>query len=182
VIYIYLQNAKRHKGFTLIELMVVVGIISIVGMIVSPGIKKIYEDLKMDKTANEVVSLMNSCRSYYLIFNEIPKDYDPGKMPKTLKEFVPSSFFNKTLYDNAYYTLNIVPFGGTNYDVDNWLHDNKAALITMYFKTAKDRVKMKTKLDKIFQPDDFKLWQWNGAYELGIFFQEVTGCNENRYY
>lgn len=166
------------------ELMVVIGIISIIGLIVAPDFKKIYEDFKVEQTADELVSVMNACRSYYLIFNEFPPDSPSCCLPKNLSPFMPSCFFNKDLESDQCYSYNISVYGGSGYDVENWLHDKerKAALITMYFGTDRDRSKVKTKLDKIFQPNDLRLWQWGEDYELGIYFQELRECNENRYY
>ena len=40
-------------AFTLIELMVVVGIITILGVIVGPGFKKAYEDFLLQETLSD---------------------------------------------------------------------------------------------------------------------------------
>ena len=42
-----LNGIKVKKGFTLIELMVVIGVISIVGIVIGPGLKKTYEDFRV---------------------------------------------------------------------------------------------------------------------------------------
>lgn len=169
------------------ELMVVIAIISIVSVTIGPGLKKAYESFRIKQTVDEFVSLMKSCRSYYLIFNEFPEDTGKGELPKNLKYFTPSHFFNKTLYSNKYYKLNIIPYGGTGYDVENWLVKDdepsaaKNTLLTMYFNTSNDREKLKKELEKIFSPTDFKLWYWSG-YILGVYFQELTGISTNGYY
>lgn len=108
-----LNGIKVKKGFTLIELMVVIGVISIVGIVIGPGLKKTYEDFKIKQTVDEVFTLINTCRAHYLIFNEFPEDTGKQEIHKTLKFFMPSHFFNRMLYDDKYYKLNIHPYGGT---------------------------------------------------------------------
>ena len=57
-------------GFTLIEMMVVIGIIAILSSFVVPGIKKAYDDFKLRQTYDNINIVMQAMRSYYLIFNE----------------------------------------------------------------------------------------------------------------
>ena len=49
--------------------MVVVGIITILGVIVGPGFKKAYEDFYLQKTLSDADELMQGIRSYSLIYN-----------------------------------------------------------------------------------------------------------------
>ena len=51
---------KRLIGFTLLELMVVVGIITILGVIVGPGLKKNYDDFIRKKTLSDADALLQS--------------------------------------------------------------------------------------------------------------------------
>lgn len=51
----------------------------------------------------------------------------------------------------------------------------------MYFNKETDREKIQKNLEKIFLPEDFRVWYWNG-YNLGIYFQELTGISINGYY
>ena len=48
IILLYDTRNKRIIGFTLMELMVVIGIISIIGMAIGPGLKKTYQEFKID--------------------------------------------------------------------------------------------------------------------------------------
>ena len=61
---------KILSGFTLIEMMVVIGIIAILGAVIVPGFKKIYSDFRMMETYNMLDSILSSMRSFYLIRNE----------------------------------------------------------------------------------------------------------------
>ncbi len=84
------NKPTRHNSitaFTLIELMVVVGIITILGVIVGPGFKKAYDDYNVTKTIDEAKALLNTVRSYYLIYNELPSDMNPGHLEKKVELF-----------------------------------------------------------------------------------------------
>ena len=52
--------------------MVVIGVIAILGVLIGPGVKKAYDDFKINKTLQEADTLITSLRSYYLIFNKPP--------------------------------------------------------------------------------------------------------------
>ena len=84
-------DGRLINGFTLIEMMVVIGIIAILGVIAMPGLKKIYSDYKIRETVNTIDTLASSMRSCYLVFNEtIPIDtgsawgVDPRMFPFVL--------------------------------------------------------------------------------------------------
>ena len=124
---------KRHnsiKAFTLIELMVVVGIITILGVIVGPGLKKTYDDFLMKKTLADAATLVSACRTYYLIYNEYPTDSKSGYIVEDLAPFVPSNLFNKTKtsqyasgeYHDSY-ALTMNPFNDPTlkWDINNWI-------------------------------------------------------------
>ena len=101
--------------------MVVVGIITILGVIVGPSLKKAYDDFLMKKTLSDADTLMSSCRSYYLIYNEFPADTRGDYIIKDLATFVPSKFFKKIKmvdttsesYINDVYQLIIKPFNNS---------------------------------------------------------------------
>ena len=78
--------------------MVVVVIITILGVIVGPGFKKAYEDFLLKETLSNADVLLQSYRSYYLIYNEFPGDTGDGKIAKEVATFLPSNFFLKQKY------------------------------------------------------------------------------------
>ena len=179
---------KRHNNiaaFTLIELMFVVGIITILGVIVGPGFKKAYEDYNVTKTIDEARALLNGVRSYYIIHNELPVDQDPGTCEKNFSHFIPSCLFAKTekkLKNNTRgYDLIIKPYGGSYYDLDNWYSNPespKTTSITMYFPTSVARDRIKSKLF-ILYPDASNnsnaMADENTRFALCWFLSEVSG-------
>ena len=54
--------------------MVVISIVGILVLIAVPGFKKAYQDFWIQRTLSDADTLLQSCRSYYLIYNEIPPD------------------------------------------------------------------------------------------------------------
>ena len=127
-------SPKRHNSitaFTLIELMVVVGIITILGMIVGPGFKKAYEDFYLRKTLSDADELVQGIRSYYLIYNEMPPDCKNKYIAKEVAPFLSSHLFEKNkVYnksDGEYaYRLTADPFGDSSlgWDFNEWISWN----------------------------------------------------------
>jgi len=76
--------------------MSVVGIITIIGVIIGPGFKKAYEDFLLQKTLLDADILLQSYRSYYLIYNEFSEDTNRDYVVKDVANFLPSNFFKKT--------------------------------------------------------------------------------------
>ena len=72
--------------------MVVIGIIAILGLIVTPGIKKIYGDFKIKETYSFIDTIFSVQRSFYLISNERPNEnIGPGfdRADPRLEPFLP---------------------------------------------------------------------------------------------
>ena len=63
---------NRQTGFTLIEMMVVIGVIAIVVSWAVPGIKKVYGDFRIMQTYDYIDTVLSAQRAFYLIFNEKP--------------------------------------------------------------------------------------------------------------
>ena len=112
--------------------MVVVGIIALLGVIITPGFKKVYQDFLLQKTLSDADTLLQSWRSYYLIYNEIPGDTNGDYVIKEVACFLPSNLFKKTetvgttsgeSYTHSVYQLAVRPFNDSTFrwDFDNWI-------------------------------------------------------------
>ena len=124
---------KKKSAFTLIELMIVIAIISLISIIAKPGLKKAYEDFQIKQTVELTDALMKCYRSYYLIFNEFPKDVKGNYIPGKVACIFPSNYFKKSKsYDSnstnsSYnYQLTKIPYGSPYFDFDNWIFYDKA--------------------------------------------------------
>ena len=181
-----IQKYKSIVGFTLMELMVVICIIAVLFVTVGFRTKKVYEDFAMSNTMNELLVLENSCRSYYLIYNEFPKDTGNEQIYRKLVDFVPSYYFKRQLTDNYFY-LNISPYKGNCYDIDNWIdathYDAKPYfVVTAAYPTSKTRKEFEDYFVKRYPYHDLYIWNMYGIYWFSLFFNEMRDYNENRYH
>ncbi|GEM_PF-1940256 len=127
--------SRSLSGFTLIEMMVVICVISIVSYFAVPGIKKAYEDHSYRGNAKMVDAIYNSLRSYYLIESEFPPDTDSrGKIPPEAIWCLPKDYYEQNLKTSEYQFVNkiedkqlVQTEEGSNledveiqFDVDNW--------------------------------------------------------------
>ena len=71
---------KKAKGFTLLEMLVVIGLLVIVTTVAVPQFKKCFEDIHLNKSLDDLDSLLQSTRSYYFVMNEVPEDEKPGRI------------------------------------------------------------------------------------------------------
>ena len=60
-----LEEGKREKGFTLIEVVVVIAVVAILAAILTPSIVKSIEDAKISRAKNEVIVLTAAFASFY---------------------------------------------------------------------------------------------------------------------
>ena len=115
------KTGKRNGGFTLIEMMVVIALIAIVVAFASPGLKKAYEDFKVNETIDRISTFISSYRSYYLIRNEFPTDTNVALILTSDAWALPGSYYTRTKSGTDAYILNIKPYKGSSYDIDGWL-------------------------------------------------------------
>ena len=122
----------RSFGFTLIEMMVVIGLIALITGWVVPGIKKAYEDFKIKETLSHIDTYISSSRSYYLVKSEFIEDETPDYLRPKAAIFFPSYYHDRTLYYNRYH-MNVKPYKGDKYDIDGWVHSGTGRfMITVY--------------------------------------------------
>ena len=119
-------NEQQHgklSAFTLLELMVVVSIVGVLCSVAIPNFKKAYEDLSIKKTLDEIDTLINGYRAYYLIFNEMSGDGDRYEIQMEMANFVPNTYIDKSSLREGNYNLTVTPYGnsGAGYDFQNWL-------------------------------------------------------------
>ncbi len=184
---------KKNKAFTLIELMVVMGIIAIFASVAVPGFKTAYQNMKREETIEEASAFLEACRSFYLVKNEFPSDSQPGKINTEMKWALP-----KYLYKGSVLTKE--PYSGGYYDIENWENDsthfNKYGLtfFSLRFVDNKFLNFFENKLTERLGRNCFSVEWSNGKsnYTLLIPFSEQPGKAEmqketrskyrNRYY
>ena len=68
----------RNKGFTLIELMVVVAVIGVLAALLVPQVSKLVDKARVAKTASELISIRNAMDMYLA---------DVGSYPPAVQDF-----------------------------------------------------------------------------------------------
>ena len=101
---------KVCTGFTLIEMMVVIGLITLVSLWTVPGIKKAYEDFKTRQDLENLDMLIASTRAYELILNEYPHLTYYGRWAYEANWTLP-----------RYFTSGTKDVGGTINSLGSWL-------------------------------------------------------------
>jgi prepilin-type N-terminal cleavage/methylation domain-containing protein len=114
-------GALGRSGFTLIEIVVTLCIVTILTAIAVPGFKKATEDFRLNATLEDTLDIMKACRNYYLIFNEFPPDANWDDVPDKLRPFLPHHLINSSQRKWARRPLGKTSYG---YDVENWMNDS----------------------------------------------------------
>lgn len=178
------------RGFTLIEMLVVIGMITIVTAIALPSLKGIFEDFKFNQTIQEVDTIISSYRSYYLIMNEFPGDTtEAGYFPNTKADWcLPRNF-----YTASPHKFSVKPYKGNVFDFQQWTTAYVSGMrgfgaILLELNRISDAAaleKYKTKFSNLYPKVSLSIRMNN---YLGIIFPEITkdceseaGGHRNRY-
>ncbi len=89
------RNGKSVKGFSLIELVIVVSVLSILAAIVAPQVTKLVEKSKISRLENELKSFKTAVTALYS---------DLGVFPREVANNVDPKFMTKTGIPAAYAT------------------------------------------------------------------------------
>lgn len=110
------MNENLSRGFTLVELMVVVAIIGILASVAIPSFVNYQLTSKRAEAFTNLASLAKSQKAYFAEFNDyVPVAAEPGftlsQAPTTIKR-------DKTPLDTAFATVGWVPDGDVFFDYD----------------------------------------------------------------
>lgn len=114
------SKTSRLEAFTLIEMMVVVLLIAIVSGWAVPGLKRAYENFKIDETFHHINTFASSFESFYLIENEFPEDCKNNYIKACDAWCLPGNYYTRN-GNKSEYQLNVKPYQATAYDIDNWI-------------------------------------------------------------
>jgi type II secretory pathway pseudopilin PulG len=116
----FTQNALRVNGFTLVELLVVIGIIIILMGILLPVVSRMRRAAYAADTANEISQLSNACNQYYATFHAYPgplsNDYIDG-VNATTAVTLPTLVVHPLESYNPAGAPQFTPFTPANYNI-----------------------------------------------------------------
>ncbi len=116
---------RWEKGFTLIEMLIVIGLLAIVTTVAIPRFKKCYDDIRISKSIDDGDSLLQSMRAYYLIMNELPRDENEKEIPENITWSIQANFMgmqttSSLTGNNKIFYYTIQPWQGIGYDWEVW--------------------------------------------------------------
>jgi len=140
-------DLDRRRGFTLVEIMIVVVIIGLLAALAIPAFQRVREKTRISRVANDLRIFAQAFETYMMEYGTWPADVAPGVIPTELVGRLPNTFRQRT------------PLGG-QYE---W--DNEVGLksITLYQLTA--TVATVTKLDQMIDDGNPSTgnFQYNGT-------------------
>ena len=127
----HLTTNRFRSAFTLIEMMVVIGIIALLAYGAAPGIKKAYEDFQLRKDLEFLDMLISSTRTYELVMNEYPHLSFEGRWAWEANWTLPRYFTSGTPDVGGTIGLlgswlKVKPHLGNSYIINQQLTDNNS--------------------------------------------------------
>jgi prepilin-type N-terminal cleavage/methylation domain-containing protein len=83
------RKSRTDKGFTLIEILIVVGIIGILATFLLPNIVQAHYKARASKIVSDLRIIRDSCLRYHIEKNSWPRSRTWGRIPPELVSYVP---------------------------------------------------------------------------------------------
>jgi prepilin-type N-terminal cleavage/methylation domain-containing protein len=180
------HSSIPRNGFTLIEVVVALCIVTILTAIAIPGFRKATEDFRLNEFACNFDSLIKAYRSYYLIFNEWPGDGGLNTVPAgRILYFLPNH-----LHKGNQLTYTPLRKSGTSFDFENWINLKNSTVPAIGLTARSLSNDFQSAWEKLQSLGDYKNHFYNIkdvslATNRDIFYRfpdiPLTN-NENRYY
>lgn len=146
-----------QRGFTLLELLVVIGVIGLIAAIAIPQYNKFTTRTKVSAAAKELLDLRTSFYAYLIDNEDLPPDVGGGVVPNGMASYVPSTIFS-----------NPTPLGG-RYNWDGLPSHNPPGIS---IENPTVSVESLQQLDRFLDDGDFSTGQFvttnDGHYKLII--------------
>ena len=92
---------KRKKGFTLLELMIVVAIIGLIATVAIAKYQDLVEKANLGVTLGNLASLRSSLSIYYATYMQYPRSLDPKDEPQFEENLGAAVPYVKTSYPDT---------------------------------------------------------------------------------
>jgi len=86
------MKTSTPKGFSLVELMIAASIISLLGMLATPGIRAAADRTEAAATANDLRIFMQSIEFYSNVSGAYPSDMERLDMPEEIVSYLPAAW------------------------------------------------------------------------------------------
>jgi len=148
------MKVKSKKGFTLVEIMVVVVIIGLLAAIAIPAFTKARENSQNARLANDFRTYSGAIETFSLETGQFPEDSDTGSIPAGMAIYIKTSDWNEG------------PSIGGDWDVEYNSYGVISAIGAVDFKSSNEQL---LKFDQRYDDGnlntgDFRLLEANRYY------------------
>jgi len=117
-----------QRGFTLVELVVVVLVLGIIGSVAAPRMASWTDDARIETTVTTVQAAQRAAQYFHAKNGYWPDDVNNGQMPPELEPYLRSNVFENDVpiggvydWNNGYGATAAMFIRDNNYDADVWL-------------------------------------------------------------
>lgn len=143
------MNASKYKGFSLVEVMVVVSVVGILALMSIPGIRQGRETAEAIKTANDIRVFINAIDFYSAETGSYPDAMAHQSVPPKIGEYLPSVWTNGTY---------------------NWFYDKRDSFTYVYFYNLKFTAEQATKVDSIIDDGNISTGRVRSGLGTGLIY------------
>lgn len=104
------NRLRRRRGFSLIEIMIVVTLIGLLNAIAVPALRQTRKQVQATRIANDFRQIKDSLEFALTELGSFPPDRNPGQFPPELSPYLPREAWNQAIVGN-----------NTRWDWDNWI-------------------------------------------------------------
>ena len=101
---------RRKRGFSLVEIMIVIVLIGILNAIAIPALRNTRKQVQATRIANDFRQIRDSLEFAISELGTYPPDRNPGQYPPELVPYLPSEAWNRAIVGN-----------NVRWDWDNWI-------------------------------------------------------------
>jgi len=149
--------ARRARGFSLIELIIVVSILAILAALALPKFSNAKDDSRVAAVASNVHQIINAIQQHETTNGTLPGTAAEGVLPTGLDEQLPEGVFSDTEFGGSY----------------QWVNDNDGARLMIIEASTTD---LFADLDEML--DDGDSGTGNVRYtgdDMVIYFRDAPG-------
>lgn len=147
---------RRRRGFTLVEVMIVVALIALLNSLLVPAIGMVRREVYARRLANDFRVMRDACEVCITKEGKPPPDETPGKLPAALKPYLSPKFLKASVV------------GGALWDWENWTGQRRNFELGITLRwTNKPDMSLMRRVDEVLDDGDLA----TGSFRQETHFQ-----------